>query len=317
MGTELQTTTGGNLKAWLQDPSAHDRIVAAVGDIMDGDQFIAQMLTAFQSPEVSRCSDKSKFTALHECAAMGLLPTLDQVKLIPYKNELKAMPQWQGLKAILERHPAVLEVDAHLVHKDDAFMMEDGEVSHCFNPFDEKRSIESAADIVGGYCKIIYADGRPPKYHFTPVKHIEKCRKCAQTQKVWTAWYSQMALKTIFRDAYARRAVPVDPLVQKHVDKIISVEDVNLGNNPNRVNANHQQHIEAAKEAALLEHRDGPEVEEANGSGIAKWMSDVQGCQNPEDFDALEMEIETSDLAASEKKSIKEALADRFREVSE
>ena len=236
MSTALQEhSRATGLTAWIDNPKAHARIDAAVGDVMETDQFIAHMLTAFQSPEVRGCTDQSKFTALHECAALGLLPTLNQVKLIPYKDQLKAMPQWQGYKALMERHPSILEVSGCLVHVADKFAFENGEPRHTYDPFDASRDIKNGKDIKGGYCKIVYSDGRPPKYHMVTVRQIEKARGCAQTQNVWGKWYEQMALKTLYRDCYARRAVPIDPLVYSRLQKVLKLDDINMGNDPLRI----------------------------------------------------------------------------------
>jgi phage RecT family recombinase len=234
MSTALQERqeTGGGLVAWIDRPEVHNRLASAVGDVMNADQFIAHMLTAFQSPDVRQCSDRSKFTALHECAALGLLPTLNQVRLIPYKDQLKAMPQWQGYKALMERHPDILEVQAFLVHVNDSFAIENGEPKHGFDPFNPEREFKSVADVRGGYLRILYRNGRPPKYHYVTAQQIRKAQACAQTQNVWKNWYEQMALKTIYRDAYARRAVPVDPLVYARLQAATKADDLVLGNDP-------------------------------------------------------------------------------------
>ena len=225
----------GGLRAMVERPEVRTRIAEAVGDVMDAGTFVAHMMVAFQEPAIKGCTDLSKFTALHECAALALLPTLNQVKLIPYKDQLKAMPQWQGYKALMERNPAICEVQGVLVHTADRFAFVNGEVAHEYNPFDPNRSIEKMADLLGGYVKITYTDGRLPKYHIVTVKTITKARACAQTQKVWDAWFEQMALKTLYRDCYARRAVPIDPFVQARMQKAVDADDAFLGNDPRRV----------------------------------------------------------------------------------
>jgi recombinational DNA repair protein RecT len=232
----MQTTQGGGgLRAWVQQDKVVAGLDAALAGFMQADTFISHMLTAFQGDDkISKCSDSSKFTAIHECAALGLLPTLDQVRLIPYGQELKAMPQWQGYKALMERHPDILEVQGVLVHKTDHCEVVNLVPSHNYDPFDTNRQVKSADDIKGGYCKIIYTNGRPPKYHFVNVAKITKAQKCAKTQKIWSDWYEQMALKTLYRDCYARRAVPIDPMVQDRLQKVIKAEDATLGNDPAR-----------------------------------------------------------------------------------
>lgn len=237
MSTSLQDRGQSELKLaqWVDRHEVRARISAAVGDIMDADQFIAHALVAFQDPKVKSCTPLSQYTALHQLAALGLLPTLGQVVLIPYKDQIKCMPQWQGFKALMERHPSVLEVTAVIVHKNDTFRFHNGEVLHDYDPFDATRNIQSLDNIKGGYCKIIYRDGRPPKYHIVTVEHIDKCRRCAQTQEVWGKWLVSMILKTLYRDCFARRAVPMDPLVHARLQAVVHADDINHGNNPNRI----------------------------------------------------------------------------------
>jgi len=237
MSTDLATRpqTEGKLADWIAKPEIHSRIAAAVGDIMDADQFIAHAMVAFQDPKVKGCTPLSQFTALHQLAALGLLPTLGQVALVPYKDIIKCSPQWQGYKALMERNASILEVQAVIVHKSDSFTLHNGVVEHNYDPFDEKREIKGTEDVKGGYCKIVYSDGRPPKYHLVTSKHIDKCRKCAQTQDVWNKWPEQMILKTLYRDCYARRAVPMDPLVHARLQQVTELDDLNLGNDPMRV----------------------------------------------------------------------------------
>lgn len=228
-------TTDRGITRWVEEPKLVSRLQAALGDIMPVEQFTAHMLTAFQDSKIIACSDQSKFIAVHKCAALGLLPTLDQVRLIPYGNEVKAMVQWQGYKALMERHPDVLDVTGYLVHVSDQITVENGEPNHRFNPLQPGREFKSVADLQGGYCKIIYCNARPPKYHCVTARQITKAQACAQTQNIWKKWYEQMALKTLYRDCYARRAVPIDPCAQVRLQKAILSDDRLLGNDPQRV----------------------------------------------------------------------------------
>ena len=220
------------LSVWIKNEEVRDKFSAMLTEVMPVDLFISHMMVAFQDPKIARCSDRSKYEAMHNCAALGLLPTLGQVVLIPYKDTLKAMPQWQGYKAIMERIPDVLEVIGVLVHKKDEFSYVNGLLHHEYDPLDDTREFKSIADIRGGYCIIMFTNGRPPKHHFTTAKHIDKARACAQTQDVWNKWFYQMALKTLYRDCYARRAVPIDPVVGARMKKVLDADDEALGNIP-------------------------------------------------------------------------------------
>jgi len=242
------------LSTWVKRPDVYNQIAAAVGPLMPADQFIAHAMVSFQQPgKTGRrgyepgprdCSPASKLKCLYEMAAMVLLPTLGQVALIARNSDdsddgpqLSCMPQWQGYKAIMERHPAVLQVTAKLVHIGDVFDYDadTGIVTrHTFDPFDPERIIKPET-IKGGYLKVTYRDGRPPLYHIVKVAQIEKARKCAQQQYIWNDWYEEMALKTIYRNAYGRRVVPVDPMVAHRLEKLTAADDALLGNDPSRV----------------------------------------------------------------------------------
>jgi recombinational DNA repair protein RecT len=234
------------LAHWVKQASVRDRIVNSLGNVMPPDQFIAHALVSFSTPEIKECTVNSQLHTLCAMAAMGVLPTLGQCALITYWNsdlgqsEVKLMIQWQGMKAMAERHPSILEVQPVLVHVKDHFSYLNGVVEHSFDPFDPERVINGPADIRGGYLKIVYRDSRPDKYHFTSVAHIEKCRMCAKPSKksgkreVWDAWFEQQALKTVVRDAYARRAFPVDPLAAGRLEQMLHTDDALLGNDPAR-----------------------------------------------------------------------------------
>lgn len=232
-----------NLRGWLSTDTIVDGIRSALAGTIDEDVFLAQMLIAFQRPDIAPCTEQSKFEAVHTCAAWGLLPHLHQVALIPRNNQGKGlccdvMVQWQGLKALMERHPAVSEVLCFLVHTRDQFqfMATENIVVHEYDPFDAERTWDrDLKGLRGGYLKIIFNDARGVRYHFLNREEILKRKRCAQTSKVWDAWPKEQAMKSIFRDAYARQAVPVDPLCQTRIENILRDEDTLLGNDPSRV----------------------------------------------------------------------------------
>lgn len=240
MSTAIQTaqpSQRNEVAVWAETPEAQKQIAAALNGIMPVQTFMSHMLVAFQQKaEFRPCSAASKCRVIAECAALGVLPTLGQVALIVYNEKtgpaVKATVQWQGYKAVMERHPDILSVDGYLVHKSDNFTIANGVVQHTYNPLDPNRSINKISDVLGGYLVIVYRDGRPPKYHFTTAAHIEKCRACATTQVIWNKWPEQMILKTVYRDGYARRAVPIDPFVGAALQRATEMDDVALGNQP-------------------------------------------------------------------------------------
>lgn len=248
-GTDIQTQEPPKekpLSQWVKMASVHERLVNSLGTVMPSEQFIAHALVSFSKPDIRSCTISSQLNTMMEMAALGVLPTLGQAALIAYWNsdlgqsEVKLMVQWQGLKAVMERHPDIKEVIPVLVHVKDRFAYVNGVVEHSFDPFDPERTINDLPDIRGGYLRIIYKDGRPDKYHFSTAAYIAKCRACAKPAKksgkreVWEAWFEQQALKTVIREAYARRAVPIDPLAAGRMERMLESDDTLLGNDPQR-----------------------------------------------------------------------------------
>ncbi len=236
------TSSGGNISTWVEKPKIKNLTAAACSGLMPPDKFSVHMVFALQDEKIAHCTERSKLVAFLECAALCILPSVEQCYLVPYKNkkgqyEVKVTPSWRGFKDVMERHPLILELCPELVHKGDHFSVDNGYFIHTYNPFDPNRNIDGPEDIVGGYVKIVYADGRPPKYHTMPVKDISKNQKCAKTQDTWRKWYKQMATKTLLRDCHSRKAVPIDPLVAHGVETLIRNDDVILGNDPARVEA--------------------------------------------------------------------------------
>lgn len=239
MTNVVATDKEQKISNWVRMPEVQNRILSALNESIKPEYFFAQIEISFQDPEVQKCTARSQYEALHRCAAMGLLPSLDHVALIPRKNgnyfELDVMPEWRGYKAIMERHPLVFTVDAQLVHVNDEYTFEGGILKHTFDPFSADRVIRSVKDIKGGYAVITWKDGRPPKYHFCTADYIDKCMSCAQTKNVWNKWFEQQARKTLYNSCYRANHIPVDPAVEAHMGTVISVDNEYLGNDPNRV----------------------------------------------------------------------------------
>ena len=241
-------TAEQQLSSWLRSEDTLARINSVLGGVMDAEAYIASVLLSLNDPKLAKCSVMSKYDVAFKCSTMGFIPQLNHVAIVPRNNkkivdgketwvtEATMVPQWQGYKAVMERHPEILEVDAVIVfdHEDLSFNSSTGQVDHKYNPLDPRRVVDSKPsmeNILGGYVKISYRDrSRPPKFHFVTANHIRKSRARAETDKVWTEWTDPMVLKSLYRDTYARRAVPIDPIHAKQMESIIEQEDAELGN---------------------------------------------------------------------------------------
>lgn len=233
MNNKQVSTDTVSVKEWLQRDETQVRLGHALGGSIGVKEFAAQLSIELMNPKYRGIDDANKMKCAAICASLGLLPTLNQVALIPRNGELTVMPQWQGYKSLMERSPNILEVNAYLVHKDDTYDIVDNKIIHKFDPFG--RDIEGLNDLKGGYLVIKYADRtRDDKHVFATARYIEKCMSCAQTKGVWNKWFEQMALKTVYRSAWARREVPVDTLSASALNNATEAEDAALQNDPSR-----------------------------------------------------------------------------------
>lgn len=228
---------------WLNDDKVRSRLESTLCESLSVDEFISQLMIEFQKPEYDLCSIESKYKAMHLCAQFSLLPSIDEVALIPYDTkgpdgekvlQLKAMPQWQGFRSIMMRHPDVRDVECRLVMTGDEFEFDGTAYAvthHQYDPFRNREVEDSLDNLRGGYLIITFIDGKK-KYHFTSADYIRKCRRCAQSQNVWKSWTTQQCMKTVYRDAFARRVCPIDPNVTKCMDSVLEYEDRMLKNDP-------------------------------------------------------------------------------------
>lgn len=238
MGTQIQTSR--QVRTWLEHPQMRQRLGDALGGFMSGDMFLAQVALAVQDPNVAKCSPGSVFNAMLEVATMGLLPgkSHGHVALIPRRGELTVMPQWQGLKYLMERQSHVRQVKVLLVHTRDTIRVEQGVVvEHDYDPFDDERVFQhwsqGESGLRGGYCRIEYTDGTVD-YHFVSERKVKANADCAQNQSNWKRWFPEYVTKTVLRDTYARRVVRLEPETEGRLGKVAEVIDREEGNDPQR-----------------------------------------------------------------------------------
>ena len=187
-----------------------ERVNASLMGVMSCDAFNAGCLAALSDPKLQQCSAESLGQAFLKCASLGLMPGPQQlVSLSPRRGEITVMLGWRGIACLFNRLPHVKEVTAYLVHTDDPFDMVGDQVVHERDPFD--REVTSADNCRGGYLRITYTDGRPDKYHVTSVRKILENRGTAGASGPWRDYFAPMALKTVYRDAWARAAVAFEP----------------------------------------------------------------------------------------------------------
>lgn len=263
------------LRMQLAKPEVVEGIASALNGCIDADAFISQIVIHFSSkPEIAQCTPESQFTAAHQCAALGLLPNLQQVAIIPRQVKDKqiwlatVMPQWQGYKALMMRNGDVEDITVRLVHVTDSYDY-DGDTDvfiHHFDPFNANRKVEKIEDIKGGYVRVKWKDRtRPDTIHFVTADTIARARACAGTSDVWGRWFQEQCLKTCLRNAYARRVVAVDPLFANRLELLGQAEDLALQNDPMRGVVQQQAtRIAGPSKVDRIAARFAPPVVEAN-----------------------------------------------------
>lgn len=241
MSTTIATTeqrTPAKIGELLARDTVRLALMNALGGSMGTDYFISQMNIALNKDDkLKACSLNSKFEAANICASLGLLPTLGQVALIPRANSVTVMPQWQGFQALMLRCPEVKHVKAVLIHRLDSyeFNAETEQLRHTYDPFAECRVFKDWKDLQGGYLVVEYNDGRPRMYHCVSVDTMRKARGCAQADNIWQKWFAEQCLKTVYRNAFARRVIPMDHIGGQRLKQLEEIEDTAVGNDPERV----------------------------------------------------------------------------------
>ncbi len=250
-GITKQANGGARLSEWLAQPDQIQRFEDALGGYMDARLYVAQILIFFQKPEIAECTAASQFEVALKCASFGFVPNLNHVAIIPRnaKTSIQGreqwvkvatmMPQWQGYKALMERHPDIHLVTPRIVfdHEVYEYDEETGAIKHFMDPFDPKRVCDKdLKNLRGGYVVIEWKDGRK-QFHYVTADHIRKSRECSEPIKkrnageqlkfppVWDLWTDSMVLKTILRDCYSKRAVPIDPFLAGRLSKLVNDDD--------------------------------------------------------------------------------------------
>ena len=210
--------TANMIKAWLGQDTFKERIDQALMGYLPGDAFAEQCIMVARDPKLSKCSADSLLAAFLQCAQLGLMPGAQKhVVLMPRGGQVDVMITARGFKALMERLPDVSRIKVELVHKRDTFEVCDdrhyyGRPLHKFDPFDPERLFNGPEDLAGGYMQATFEDGSRD-WFFVSAKVIDDCKRCAKDwqrpHSPWQKWFAAMAVKTIYRQAWARMFLPM------------------------------------------------------------------------------------------------------------
>lgn len=131
------------------------------------------------------------------------------------------------------------KIDVNLTYKDDEFKVakESGSIVYSHNianPFDQKDE-----DVIGGYCVI--SNSRGEFLTLLSKADIEKHRKVAKTDYIWSSWFKEMALKTIIKKACKQHFADVYQNIENNDNDNYELE------NPLGLDIKYKKEIDALK----------------------------------------------------------------------
>ncbi len=277
------------VRSWFDAPTMRASVGAALAGYMEPETFAAQCYLAAQDPKLASCSAESLFAAFLICAQMGLLPGSHHkhVALVPRGGVITVTPEWRGYKFLMEKQPGIRETGAVLVHGNDLFEYDD--VNDCvgihkwdrlgtrmFEHPEVAKKNNRECMLRGGYFWVDYEDvGRQRRFHVVPADKIHKNRRCAQTQDIWEKWFEEMCMKTVYRDAWSKRIVSIDPQLVKRLSRADEVDNEALGNDPSRVAVSIAARPVASRTAALAAKLVHAEVQTEQAEEATPDMSKV------------------------------------------
>jgi recombination protein RecT len=172
-------------------------IATALPAIMTSDRFLRVALTTLQKvPKLQNCSQESLCQALLDCASLGLEPDNRRAHLIPYGNKVQLIVDYKGVVELVLRNGDVRKIYAEIVHENDEFEFDRGEVTkHLIDYCRDDRGKAIAA-----YCIATLKTGEKTATVMT-VKEINAIRDKAKSGNSgpWVDHWGEMAKKTVFK----------------------------------------------------------------------------------------------------------------------
>ena len=189
------STQVNSLRTALESPRAKHELMKALGDEMAVERMLRLTLTAAsKSPELARCSVESIGLAMLTASQLGLEPDGRNAYLVAYKQQCQLLPSYMGLCMLACRNPAVESISGEAVFSNDVFEIEYGtKPSLCHIP-----NIADRGDFLGAWAVCRWTNGGAV-FKFMTVDEIDKRRQAAQTDKVWSKWPHEMAVKTVIK----------------------------------------------------------------------------------------------------------------------
>lgn len=170
--------------------------------------------TISQNPKLLQCTKESILNCLSSAAQWNLDPdpSFGFIFLIPYSDTCKIMLGARGMKCLLLREEAILDIKAHVVCEGDVldYSLSNSEVHTNFKP-----SLWSDNPIVGVFALATFTNGTK---HFVSMSKskIDAIKAKSKSSAIWNEHYDQMAIKTVLRRLY--KELPIDSLNKISLD---------------------------------------------------------------------------------------------------
>lgn len=173
----------------------------ACGKMMRPDRLIKVAMNCIsRTPGLQKCTPFSLYRCLLTAAELGLEAggALGQLYLVPYGAEATAIIGYRGLIDLARRAGTLAQIEAHVVHKGDAF-----KVSFGLAPVLEHTPDLSAApgDPVAVYMVARLKDGgvHTEVMSITEINRIRDTKSKAGKSGPWVSDYEEMCKKTVVR----------------------------------------------------------------------------------------------------------------------
>lgn len=159
------------------------------------------------------CDQASLYQAVIRCAQDGLLPDGREAALVKRGAKASYMPMVGGFRKIAGDHGWTIR--GYAIHANDEFDYTVEPPSITFRP---ARAGMPRGDVVAAYAIATHRDGRREQL-VVDGEELEKRRKSATTQTVWSQWTPQMAEKTAVRDLFSE--LPMDASEDPRVTRLL------------------------------------------------------------------------------------------------
>ena len=201
-------------------------IQSALPSVLTKDRFLRVALTTLQkTPQLQKCDEASLCQAMLDCASLGLEPDNRRAHLIPYGKNVQLIVDYKGLVELVMRNGDVKRLHADVVHENDSFEYDRGEVKRHVIHFGKDRG-----EIICVYAEATLSDGTT-KAEVMDVTQINEIRDASKAAKSgpWVNHWGEMAKKTVFKRL--SKWLPLSPEVRDaaeadEVDPIINAKPV-------------------------------------------------------------------------------------------